>query len=555
MKPCPCNGSWCAAADDDVHSHLGEECPGRAPAKQSRCSHCEGATTGPVRGGRWAGAASASQRLEVASSVATSLGKKPGKKLGWESLPKEHSEGTGEGMIQISTKRLIPFPEVDELFRKETVVQLVLVKGDTPLLDADGQSAGLKSGFEQVAGEDGVVKFDRCFFHNVSTTKEIVRKAEARNGTDPPARRRPKGQPAPDPFDFWFYAQIIDPHGKPPRAVALKKQWRFRMVSKLDLIKNQTFLDWRLKFNAPYNPRVSSLNSDSNHGNSEATSSSANSSKAAPAQESATIILPPRFGDDPLVLAFPGLSGMVMQNMREHADRQFGFTVLVSLIVKTIRATGSMERRGQPLDSNLEQELSRQLTEALFDPEKTRLLFDGKQLTPDDMSPLGSLVQRTRLDVDAPEAVVAVFKILAGYANPPSDPAPVSAEGTFPALFPDVGDPLATLATMPALEPGSPPPRMDLSVELIHVKEELVKEEAGVDDDVAILRAFMKLSPDERVGARVVCNFQLDDGSIRPFKGTVTRSNSQKPFLVDILFDDGEEVTGCDEFLVVELPK
>ena len=76
------------------------------------------------------------------------------------------------------------------------------------------------------------------------------------------------------------------------------------MVSKLDLIQDHLFLDWRLAFNAPYNPRVSYLND-------EAASSSAGSS-AAVQEETAAVPAAgladfPLFPEDPVAAGMPEL--------------------------------------------------------------------------------------------------------------------------------------------------------------------------------------------------------------------------------------------------------
>ena len=585
MVRCSCDSFMCR------YPHEGKRCERSAPANGARCSQCEGRTTGPARGS----VPTANQRLGVASSVPTALGEKTGKKVAWESFPREQEKGTHAGRVQISTKRLIPFPEVAERFREGTRVQLVLAQGDTELLDANGQSVGFESGFEQVADENGVVQFDRCFFGKVATTKKIVQDVEVRNGTYLPPRRRRKGQSAPDRFHFWFFAQIIDPHGKPPRVVALKKQWRFRMVSKLDLIQDHLFLEWRLAFNAPYNARVSYLNDEaasSSTGSSaavqeeaaavpaagladfplfpedpvaagmpelepgspsllkrqksdhEAESSSADSSAVAPA----TTRSPYTFGDDPFYFQ---LLGGTKMTLLVDPTTEISFAALVKAILESLLAISRFSQETDSLDVDYKQMCVDRLEKQLADQGGTKLLFGGEPLAPGYMDPLTSLVERLRVVVIVTtEDVAKDIDLLRGIRHP-LDTFPATG---FEVLFPEED----TLAGTVPMAPGSSPPATDAPIEFISVKDEparevCVKEEHLLDEDIARMREFWRRLPHQRIDS-VVERVDLTDCS----RGVVLGVDEDAPNEVHVLFNGAEEVESNlkvgEDVLLVELP-
>ena len=82
-----------------------------------------------------------------------------------------------------------------------------------------------------------------------------------------------------------------------------------------------------------------------------------------------------------------------------------------------------------------------------------------------------------------------------------------------------------------------------------------IKDEYETPQDDARLHVFRRLAGQDRVGARVACEFELENGIKQHFRGIVNGSDPANS-KVDILFDDSEQWNGWrveDVLLVVSL--
>ena len=85
-----------------------------------------------------------------------------------------------------------------------------------------------------------------------------------------------------------------------------------------------------------------------------------------------------------------------------------------------------------------------------------------------------------------------------------------------------------------------------------------IKDEQETPQDDTRLQFFRRLDSQARLGACVICEFELGDGAIQHYRGNVNGVNHANPSKVNILFDDGEQWRDWpveDILLVESLPR
>lgn len=455
----------------------------------------------------------------------------------WQKLP-TGVKGGPPRLYQVADYDVSPVVQATGVAGEE--YELVLCKGKIRLVDEKGMSVGFKQHFRAKASDNGLVTFPKPRIQKMMILKKFFEAAEERIAGEPlPTLKRSRTPigPKQDQFSFWMTVQTVPTDNKPAVEIPVVESWRFELKAALKRVFDEEYLEWRLQDTAAHNTMAKERPLKRQKSDHEAT---------APAVATqGTIRLPETFGD--VLFQLPGGSKIPLE---VDSTTEISFAALVEAIVKTLFAVGRMCRGVEPLGVAYEQALMVRLQKNLADPAETKLFFGGQLLTPDNMTPLTSLVEQQRVVVIVTkEAVVKDFNVLRGI---PLAEAPVVAN--LPPLFPD---PVANLAAMPVASP-SPLATGDIYLRLVKrepIKQEPVKEEPDVQRDIVALEAFMRLLPKERVGALVQCVFQTEDGTDRSYSGIVQSAHSDT--LVDVLFEDNELEENLDvkDILIVELPR
>lgn len=564
MALCSCDMFWCR---DDAHKD--GRCARPAAANGSRCSQCEGQTTGPTR----VSVPNAAQRLRAASSVPTALGRAgparglSGAAMGrlnhatsvasavgnkgratWKQLPKGQ-QGTDAGLYQISNYYVKPPPVVEltakalRKFEKGTQVRAILYKGATPLVDDKGKNVGFESG--DVLPLSQSVTFDKLSVGKLIPMKRAFEAHEKRFHGAKGKRGGPFKQGL---YTYSIRVETVATPTQPSEELSVLDPFRFEVSSALRRIDHAGYRRWRKGATELHNKFLKK--------EEEPASSSAGSSAVAPA----TIRSPHTFGTDTIHFQ---LAGDIRNPLQVDPTTEVRFSALVEAIVGSLVAIGRCSMREESLDVEYEQTLASNLKEGLANPAQTQLFFGGQLLTPEDMTPLTSIIERARVVVIvAAEAVVKDFDILRGKRSPLDDHPVTGYEPLF--LDEDSFD-------------GTVPMASNASVELVHVKEEerdlpdVIIELAGVKQehaeekvcvkkeeedrflrqDVALLQEFFLRLPAQRVGSIV-----QRVGSTNT-RGVVVEANESDPCEVHVLFEEEDEVESNlkvgENLLLVEL--